>query len=172
MERPKLSRNSRKLHDLSIRLVAGDELQSKMHDAVAWRAYHLFEVRGCIPGHETEDWARAESEIVGPLACGSLDQDYRICLTVDTTCFDEGPIEMWLEPQRLTLCGFDPNHKPFPAPRGQPARLRRDWIFRVHDFAVNLDPGGVIARFNGPALDIYLAKASAHVETGAMAAIV
>jgi hypothetical protein len=172
MKKAKWNGASRKLHDLSIRLVAGDELQSKIHDAVAWRAYHLFEVRGCIPGHETEDWARAESEIVRPLNCGSLDQDSRICLTLDSTCFDEGPIEMWLEPRRLTVCGFDPNRKPFPVPPGQPERLRRDWIFRVHEFAVELDPSGVIARFNGPALDIYLTKAGAHVETRAMAAAV
>jgi hypothetical protein len=172
MKRAKWNGDFRKLHDLNIRLVAGDELQSKMHDAVAWRAYHLFEVRGCIPGHETEDWARAESEIVGPLTCGALEQDHRICLTVDTTCFDEGPIEMWMEPQRLTLCGFDPNHKPFPVPPGQPERPRRNWIFRVHEFAVELDPAGVTARFNGPALDIYLAKAGTHVGTRAMAAVV
>jgi len=170
MKRVKLNGDSRKLHDLMIRLVAGDELQSKMHDAVAWRAYRLFEVRGCVPGHETEDWARAESEVVGPLTCGSLDQDYRICLTADTTCFDEGPIEMWMEPRRLTLCGFDPNHKLLPVPPGQPERTRRDLIFRVHEFAVELDPAGVIARFNGPALDIYLAKAGAHVEMREMVA--
>jgi DUF2934 family protein len=170
MQRAKWNGDPRKLHDLSIRPVAGDELQTKMHDAVAWRAYHLFELRGCVPGHETEDWARAEAEVLGPLTCGSVEQDHRVCLTVDTSCFDEGPIELWLEPRRLTLCGFDPNHKPFPVPPGQPARPRRDLIFRVHHFAVDLDPGGVKARFNGPALDIYLAKAGTRVEAHAMAA--
>jgi len=170
MKRARLNGDSRKLHDLSIRPVAGDELQSKIHEAVAWRAYHLFEARGCVPGHETEDWQRAESEVVGPLQCGSLDQDYRICLTVDASCFDDGPIEMWLEPRRLTLCGFDPNHKPFPVPPGEPVRPRRDWIFRVHDFDVDLDPRRVVARFNGPALDIYLSKAGAYDEMRAIAA--
>jgi len=170
MKRATLNGDSPKLHDLSIHPVAGDELQSKIHDAVAWRAYHLFEARGCVPGHETEDWQRAESEVVGPLQCGSLDQDYRICLTVDASCFDDGPIEMWLEPRRLTLCGFDPNHKPFPVPPGEPVRPRRDWIFRVHDFAVDLDPRRVVARFNGPALDIYLSKAGAYDEMRAIAA--
>jgi len=28
------------------------------------RAYELYEQRGCTPGHEKEDWATAESEIL------------------------------------------------------------------------------------------------------------
>lgn len=170
MKKDRLNGDARKVHQLIVRPLAGDELTAKMHDSVAWRAYHLFEVRGCVPGHETEDWARAEAEVVGPLTCGSLEQTNRVCLTADTSCFDDGPIELWLEPRRLTLCGFDPNCKPFPAPPGQPARPRGDWIFRVHELAVEVDPGGVIARFNGPALDIYLAKAGTRAEAHAMAA--
>ncbi len=27
------------------------------------RAYELYQERGCAPGHETEDWARAEQEV-------------------------------------------------------------------------------------------------------------
>jgi Protein of unknown function (DUF2934) len=28
------------------------------------RAYELYEERGCMPGHETEDWIRAEQEVI------------------------------------------------------------------------------------------------------------
>ena len=27
------------------------------------RAYELYQERGCAPGHETEDWTRAEKEV-------------------------------------------------------------------------------------------------------------
>ena len=161
---------TRRLHDLKIRYAIGSDLETKIQAAVAWRAYQLFESRGCVAGHEVEDWGRAQAEVVAPLQCGTLEQDHRVCLTTDATCFDEGPIEIWLEPRRLTLCGFDPNRKPFPVPPGQPAPSRKDWIFRVHDFAVELHPGGLTARFNGPALDIYVVKASAEAKLLAMAA--
>jgi hypothetical protein len=172
MKRVKPIGEARKPHELRIRQVAGNELQSKIQAAVAWRAYQLYETRGYVPGHEVDDWMHAEAEVVAPLQCGALEQDHRVCLTTDASYFDEGPIEMWLEPRRMTLCGFDPNHKLLPGLPGEPARTRRDWIFRVHEFAVELDPAGVTARFNGPALDIYLVKAGAHVEPRTMAAVV
>jgi hypothetical protein len=33
------------------------------HDEIARRAYQLFEERGRAPGHEWEDWFRAEREL-------------------------------------------------------------------------------------------------------------
>ena len=33
---------------------------------IARRAYELFEVRGRVPGHQLEDWAQAESELLYP----------------------------------------------------------------------------------------------------------
>jgi hypothetical protein len=32
-------------------------------EAIARRAYELFEARGGVPGHELEDWLRAEAEL-------------------------------------------------------------------------------------------------------------
>ena len=150
-------------HQLSIRRVASADLQSKIHDAVACRAYELYEARGGTWGHDAEDWERAYGEVVGPLLCGSLEHDRRICLTADASCFDEGPVEIWIEPRRVTICGFDRSSRPFPTPPGEPTRPRENWIFRVHDLAIEVDPSGVTARFNGPALDIYLPKVHAHV---------
>jgi hypothetical protein len=148
-------------HELRIRRVTGDDLQAKIHDAIAWRAYELYEARGGAGGHDSEDWKRAEAEIVRPLPCGFLEQDHRVCLTTDASHFDEGPIELWIEPRRLTLCGFDGKRKPLPVGPGQPVRPGRDWLFLVHEFVVELDPAAVTARFNGPVLDIYVGKARA-----------
>ena len=33
------------------------------HDEIAKRAYQLFEHRGCVHGHEMDDWVQAEKEI-------------------------------------------------------------------------------------------------------------
>ena len=32
-------------------------------DQIAERAYHRFVERGCVPGHELEDWLAAEAEL-------------------------------------------------------------------------------------------------------------
>jgi len=87
-----------------------------------------------------------------------LAQDHRVCVTADVSWFDDGPVELYVEPRRITLAGFDRNRRPLPMPPGQPEAPRRDWIFQVHEFEVELDPANVTARFNGPVLNIYLAK--------------
>ncbi len=43
-------------------------LPPELHDRVAQRAYEIFLERGGTPGHELEDWVRAEAEILGQAA--------------------------------------------------------------------------------------------------------
>jgi hypothetical protein len=121
-----------------------------------------------VPGHDVEHWQRAYAETVRSLDCGVLVQDNRVCLIADASMFDVGPLEIYVEPRRITLCGFGRSTRPIPAPPGQPARPRRDWVFRVHDFDVDVDPRAVVARFNGPVLNVYLGRTPARV--GAVAA--
>jgi Protein of unknown function (DUF2934) len=170
----KTIRNAPHPQDLRIRAVLGNELKNKMHDAVAWRAFELYERQGGAAGHDIENWERAEAEVVRPLDCGVIVQDHRVCLTADASLFDDGPIELHVEPRRVTLCGFDRTRRPLPTPPGPeasgPVPPRRDWIFRVHEFDVDLDPAEVVARFNGPVLNIYLGKAGVRQEKHAMAA--
>jgi hypothetical protein len=144
---------------LKIRPVVGNELKNKIHAAVAWRAYQLYEECGHVFGHDVEDWERAEARVVRPMDCGVLAEDARVCLTADASLFDDGPIEVYVEPRRITLCGYDRSRRPLPTPPGEPPRPRRDWIFRVHDFDVDVDPSTVTARFNGPVMNLYLGKA-------------
>jgi hypothetical protein len=35
---------------------------------IAERAYQLYEKRGCIPGHDAEDWLNAERLVLGELS--------------------------------------------------------------------------------------------------------
>jgi mannose/cellobiose epimerase-like protein (N-acyl-D-glucosamine 2-epimerase family) len=47
-------------HSLSARM-------KQVYEAVARRAYELFEGRSYQPGHDVEDWLRAESELLCPV---------------------------------------------------------------------------------------------------------
>ena len=33
------------------------------HDEIAQRAFELYQKRGCLPGHESEDWLEAEKQL-------------------------------------------------------------------------------------------------------------
>src|SRR5579862_7725356 len=71
--------------DRSIKISTANpgDLEKRFREAVTRRAYQLFETHGCSPGHEGEDWKRAESELVRPLACGLLMEDDKISLSTD-----------------------------------------------------------------------------------------
>ena len=43
--------------------LSGSESLSAAEDAIRVRAYELFLERNCEPGHEHDDWFRAESEL-------------------------------------------------------------------------------------------------------------
>ena len=40
------------------------ELNENLRQRIEERAYELYEARGSEPGHELEDWTKAEAEIV------------------------------------------------------------------------------------------------------------
>ena len=48
------------IEELRARLLADEQVRSM----IAMRAYEIFELRGGSPGHETDDWFQAESEIL------------------------------------------------------------------------------------------------------------
>ena len=138
---------------------APDALEKRMHDAVAWRAFHLYEARGCTLGHEVEDWGQAEAEVVRPLDCGVIEQDDSVCLTTDASCFGPGTLEIWIEPHRITLCGPSVIQTPEQAEEPLSAIGRKNWVFRTHELSAEVSPAEVTVRFNGPAMHIYLHRA-------------
>jgi hypothetical protein len=42
-------------------------------EAIARRAYELYQQRGCEPGHEIEDWLQAEAELAARADGGNTD---------------------------------------------------------------------------------------------------
>ena len=43
--------------------VQGAEAGSLAHEMIALRAYEKWRQRGCVDGHDVEDWLEAESEL-------------------------------------------------------------------------------------------------------------
>jgi hypothetical protein len=130
----------------------------KITDIVARRAFQISEARGFTPGHEMEDWRRAESEIVGPLCGGWTVADGMIVVTTTASVYEEGPIEICVEPRRLAIFGKQratSGHETLA--EGRYDKQEKE-IVRVLDLPVEVDPSGATARFNHCMLEISLAK--------------
>lgn len=150
--------NGRKL---TIAVVSPDEQSKRIRDAIALRAFQTCESRGCGPGHQGEDWRRAESEILAPLNCGHLVLDDRIWLSTDAACFEKGDVEICVEPRRLTICGTTRGCKPPQTAENGGSGSHKDFIFRTLELPVEIEPSQVTARFRGRFLEVDLPRAQA-----------
>ncbi len=77
-------------------------------DALAKRAYEIYQNQGCRPGQDRHNWRVAESELVQALLCGVLKSRNEIIISVFSSVFiskDIDEIEACVEPHYLMLVG-------------------------------------------------------------------
>jgi len=143
---------------LKIVSVNPGEQRKRMRDAIARKAYEICECRNFDPGHELEDWQRAESAILLPLNCGFLMLDDKLALSTDAKPFEKTEIEIRVEPKRLTICSEEPR-RANAKPATDALRSNRNLTFHFVNLPIEIDPSRVTARFKGRALEIDLPKA-------------
>ena len=107
------------------RIVSSELVRSRsdeIADAVARRAYDLYERRGRAHGHHDEDWRQAVSELVFPVAVTVSDAGP--CLTVEAAVpgFDACDVEVCVEPRRVTIAGQ----------RKSGEALGAEWMMRMY----------------------------------------
>ena len=91
-----------------IEIVSGEglgELRSNIRDALAHRAYELFEARGYLHGNDIEDWLRAESELLHPLNLKTWETDQKVLVMAEVPGFRPEEIKVGIEPQRVIISG-------------------------------------------------------------------
>jgi len=159
-------RPSRTGEEVKLTRLNADEQARRVHDALSRRAYQLFEHRGCSGRHEIDDWRQAESELLVPCCCGDMTLNGSLWLGTDSSNFEEGTMEIWVAPRRITICGKPRMGGKYCVSKA----LSADRIFRVIDLPLDVDPSGVTTRFSGPSLEIVMRKAQAN-PAPAMAAV-
>ena len=98
-------KHSRADERLKIVAVDASEQTRRVQEAVARRAYEIFESRGSASWHELEDWRQAEAELVRPSCFGRMSVDGTLWMGTDAAVFEKDTIEIWVAPRRLTICG-------------------------------------------------------------------
>lgn len=145
----------------AVTIVAVDatEQAHRVQDAVAHRAFEIFESQGAIPGHEQEHWRQAETELVSPRCSGQMKLDGSLWVNADAALFEPDTIEIWVAPRRLTICGKPHVLRAGAASHDAPCG-ESELIFHAIDLACEVDPSRVTAKFDDAAsLEIVLAKA-------------
>jgi HSP20 family protein len=78
---------------------------SQIYDVIARRAFDIFESRGRAPGHELEDWFRAESELLRPVPVNVAESDREYIVRAEVPGFGGKDIEVIVEPPYLAIFG-------------------------------------------------------------------
>jgi HSP20 family molecular chaperone IbpA len=147
-------------------IIDGNEQMRRMQEAVAHRAHAIFESRGSRSWHELQYWSQAESELVRPLNCGRTTVGDRLWIGTDARIFEQGTIEIWVAPRKITICGEPRSDKDV---QGIGPRPREERIFRVLDLCLDVDPFHMTAKLHGPSLEILVNKAQAKSRQEAQA---
>jgi HSP20 family molecular chaperone IbpA len=144
------------------RIVFGEglaDLASKIREAIAHRAYELFEARGYVRGHDLDDWLQAEAELVHPLSVDIWQSEQEVVVTAQVPGFRAEEVSIGVEPGRVFIWA-----RPDPKPVDSNAYPTRASIALYHtlDLPVKVNPSKATVRLSHGLLKIELPKVVAR----------
>jgi HSP20 family protein len=132
---------------------------SQIYDVIARRAFDIFESRGRSPGHEMEDWFRAESELLRPVPVNVAESDGGYILRAEVPGFSGKDIEVIVEPPYLAIFGKRETEEDEQNEKMISCESRADRIFRVLDLPPFVETSKVSTTVRDGILIVDLPKA-------------
>jgi hypothetical protein len=146
-------KNSRADEKVSVLAMDVTEQERRIQTEIARRAYKIFKSRGGSPGYELEDWRRAEADVICRGCHARMVVDAGLWIGTNADLFEEGSIEIWISPWRITICGRQPANQKIAAKRStRPGAT----IFQVIDLGCLVDPNKVKTKIDGSSLEILM----------------
>ncbi|MBS1841547.1 MAG: DUF2934 domain-containing protein [Acidobacteria bacterium] len=150
------------INKITVLTVNSAEQARRIDQAIAQRAYEIFERRGGTAWHELEDWRQAESEVRSKLCFGLTSSAEALLVGCDIARFEKDSIEIWVAPKRVTICGKPVAHKEKRA--NLDLHLYQGTVFRAVPLPVEVEPDGALINLRGNFLEIRLPKKHAWHE--------
>jgi HSP20 family molecular chaperone IbpA len=140
-------------------------LENKIHDMIAVRAHELFERRGCLPGHDVDDWIQAERQLIYLCRYEMDESKEAIILRVMLPgSFTPEQLKISIEPRRLIVSGEKDVEVSRSHREGTLTESKPRHIFRVRDLPFDVDPSTTTATLKNELLEIFLPKVAAGVK--------
>jgi HSP20 family protein len=77
----------------------------RLNDAIARRAYELFERDGRVDGLDVEHWLEAEKDFLIPIQTNMEEKDSEFVVRAEVPGFTANDLEVNVEPRRVTITG-------------------------------------------------------------------
>lgn len=131
---------------------------AQMHELIARRAFEIFESNGGSPGHDLEDWFRAESELLQPVYLNITALYGEYVVQAEVPGFGGRDIKISVEPRCLAVSG-----KLQTKEQGENGSLPRsalcaNRIFRTLELSSDVDTSAVSATVQDGILTVHLPK--------------
>lgn len=137
------------------------ELVQELNERVGRRALELFEARGCVHGHDREDWLQAESEMLRTVPVDVLETETEVMIRADVPGFNEKNLEVRVTPRSVCILGKREDTREEKEASVIYSERHATEIFRVVGLSSDIDPEKVNASLTDGVLEIKLAKVAA-----------
>lgn len=130
----------------------------KMQDSIARRAFNLFKDAGFLPGHETENWLKAESEIFQPAPILVTENNEEVILKAEVPGFTENEIEVRVDPRRIFISGKHEQIEKEKMGKTVYSEWKSNEILREFDLPTQVNPDEVKAELHNGVLTVMMMK--------------
>lgn len=131
---------------------------TKNTEAIAERAFELFQKRGFKFGHELEDWFKAERELLKKVPIEIKDVDGNLDIRAEVPGFTADKLKVSVEPNRVTIKGETKEN----VERKDDKTLYSEWksnkIFRTFDLPHPVENEKATAKIKDGVLTLIIPK--------------
>ncbi len=127
-------------------------------NALARRAYDIFEHNGRALGNDLENWLKAERELLHSVPVNVTESDESLEVRAEVPGFNEKEIEIAVEPKRLTITGKREAKKEEKKGRTLYAESSSNQILRIVDLPAEIETEKVKATLKHGVLTLALLK--------------
>jgi HSP20 family protein len=132
----------------------------ELSNAIAHRAFELFNGRGRADGHDLEDWFRAESEILHPVHLDLAESADAFTVRAEVPGFSAKELEVGVETHRLTISGKRESSEEHTNKKTIYKEQCSNQIYRAIDLPAEVDTSKVTATLKNGVLELSMPKAA------------
>ena len=134
------------------------DLAQEVNSLIARRAYELYESRGSVHGHDTEDWLDAVSEILLNVFPDITETETELTIRADVPGFSEKDLEVRVAPRSVCITGKREEVLEQTEENSAHSERRSNRIFCVLDLPSEVAPDKVDATVSDGMLEVRLLK--------------
>ena len=150
--------------NLTPRFVEPEAIVNRMnevYDAIARRAFELFEGDGAVDGRALDHWFKAEAEMLHPAHVRIRESDDAITVDAEVPGFNANELQVSLEPRRLIISGKRQSKREGKKDNVVYSERCSSELLRSVELPAEVNVSRAAATVNDGVLELNVAKASA-----------